>query len=63
MVQRGAARAWVPLALAAAVLGAWGAAFAADEKPTSGLPVGANTPPFQVQDITGPAKGKQLCYV
>jgi hypothetical protein len=38
-----------------------GAAFAADEV-KSGLPVGKDVPPFNVRDITGPAKGTTLCY-
>ena len=37
------------------------AAFAADVK--SGLQVGEGTSAFDVVDITGPNKGKQLCYV
>ena len=49
------------LVLAATVLGAWNAR--AEDKPASGIAVGGNTPPFQVQDVTGPAKGSQLCYV
>lgn len=28
----------------------------------SGLPVGESVPPFNVRDITGPSKGKTLCY-
>ncbi|MBS0266460.1 MAG: hypothetical protein JSS02_31300 [Planctomycetes bacterium] len=39
-----------------------GAAYAADEV-KSGLPVGEGpVPPFNVRDITGPSKGKTLCY-
>ena len=51
------------LALAAVVLGT--VVFAAEEgsKPNSGLPVGGRTRPFTVQDVTGPYKGKQLCYI
>jgi hypothetical protein len=38
-----------------------GIAFAGELK--SGLPVGfENVPPFNVRDITGPAKGETLCY-
>ncbi|HUT34171.1 MAG TPA: hypothetical protein VNE39_11870 [Planctomycetota bacterium] len=48
----------VALVLAACCLGAWAA-----ETPTSGPQVGEGTPPFGVQDITGPAKGTKLCYV
>jgi hypothetical protein len=29
----------------------------------SGLEPGESTSPFQVRDITGPNKGKSLCYV
>ncbi len=35
----------------------------AAEAVKSGLQVGERCPPFQVLDITGPNKGKQLCYV
>ena len=28
----------------------------------SGLKPGAFTPPFQVVDVSGPNRGKQLCY-
>jgi hypothetical protein len=28
----------------------------------SGLPVGEKVGPFEVKDITGPNKGKSLCY-
>lgn len=38
-----------------------GAVFAAEEL-KSGLPVGEDVPAFQVRDITGPSKGKTLCY-
>ena len=38
-----------------------GAAYAA-EKLESGLPVGEKVPAFNVRDITGPSKGKTLCY-
>jgi hypothetical protein len=44
--------------LAACCLGVWAA-----EKPTSGLAVGEEITPFQVQDVTGLAKGGQVCYV
>jgi hypothetical protein len=36
-------------------------AFAGD-KAKSGLPVGEKVPAFNVRDITGPNKGKTLCY-
>ena len=42
-------------------LAAVGAAYAA-EKLESGLLVGDEVPPFNVRDITGPAKGTTLCY-
>ncbi len=45
----------------AAVLGTW-SAWAADT-PASGIAPGGNTPPFQVRDVTGPAKGTALCYI
>ena len=61
MVDRRAVWRVAALVLAAAVLGAWGARAA--DQPASGIAVGGNTPPFQVQDVTGPAKGSQLCYV
>jgi hypothetical protein len=38
-----------------------GVAIAAEEL-KSGLPVGEQVPPFNVRDITGPAKGTTLCY-
>lgn len=37
-----------------------GAVVAADLK--SGLQVGEDATPFNVKDITGPNKGKSLCY-
>lgn len=36
---------------------------AADTVLKSGLQPGDKTSPFDVQDITGPNKGKKLCYV
>jgi hypothetical protein len=33
------------------------------DEPKSGPPPGGGTPPFGVQDVTGPAKGTKLCYV
>src|SRR5205085_9544072 len=50
--------------IAAVCLLVVGAAIAADtaEKLESGLPVGETVPPFNVRDITGPSKGKTLCY-
>jgi hypothetical protein len=46
---------------AACLLAVAGVAFAAEEL-KSGLPVGEQVPPFNVRDITGPAKGTTLCY-
>ena len=48
---------------AALVLAACCLGVGAAETPTSGLAVGADTPTFNVQDITGLAKGGQVCYV
>jgi hypothetical protein len=62
MRHRRVARSGAALVLAAMVLATWGVA-GAEEKPVSGLPVGGDTTPFQIQDITGPAQGKQLCYI
>ena len=36
---------------------------AAEKALKSGLQPGEGTTPFQVRDITGPSKGKSLCYV
>ncbi len=47
----------LPLALTTALL----AVAIADEK--SGPPLGESAPTFDVNDITGPNKGKTLCYV
>jgi hypothetical protein len=58
MAQRRLVVVGAALVLAACCLGAWAA-----DKPASGLAVGEETPPFQVQDITGLAKGEQICYV
>jgi len=58
MAQRRLLGVGAALVLAACCLGAWAA-----ETPTSGPQVGEETPPFSVQDITGPAKGTSLCYV
>ncbi len=30
---------------------------------TSGPPVGGRTRPFTVRDVTGPARGNNLCYI
>jgi hypothetical protein len=55
------------MALGALVLTAALAApalFAGPEKATiSGYQAGERTPAFDVVDVTGPNKGKQLCYV
>ena len=51
------------LGLAMASLGVLAvSAFAAD-KIQSGLQPGASPSAFQVVDVSGPQKGKQLCYV
>ena len=51
-------RIWMPsIALAVAVTGV---VIAADLQ--SGLQVGDSAGPFNVKDITGPNKGKSLCY-
>ena len=49
------------------LLAAWVSFAIADEKTAakpikSGLPAGEFVPPFNCRDITGPAKGKTLCY-
>ena len=51
------------LALAALVLAPLAAASAGETEITSGIPVGGGTPAFQVQDVTGAAKGGRVCYV
>lgn len=35
----------------------------AEKSMASGFQVGERTPPFDVVDVSGPNKGKQLCYV
>ena len=52
----------VALGLSLAALAAV-ASLSAAEKLTSGLQPGDKTSPFDVRDITGPNKGKSLCYV
>jgi hypothetical protein len=49
------------LSSAAILCAALGVAVAADEI-KSGLQVGESTEAFNVRDITGPNKGKTLCY-
>jgi len=49
------------LAPAVLLCAAIGVAWAADG-PKSGLQVGESATPFNVRDITGPNKGKTLCY-
>lgn len=46
----------------AALVLAIASSLAADEPIKSGLEVGAAAGPFNVRDITGPNKGKTLCY-
>ena len=48
------------LVVSAFVVGTVSAADA--QGPKSGLQVGERAPAFDVQDITGPNKGKTLCY-
>ena len=50
----------VALALAAV---SPGLAVAGDATPTSGPAVGSATAAFNVQAVTGPQKGRSLCYV
>jgi hypothetical protein len=49
------------LASTAVLCATMGVAWAADEV-QSGLQVGDSTKPYNVRDITGPNKGKTLCY-
>lgn len=58
MEQRRVAVVGAAVVLAACCLGAWAA-----ETPVSGPQVGEETPAFNVQDVTGLAKGGQICYV
>ena len=51
----------LPLALATALLAPAIAPAIADQK--SGPPLGESAPTFDVNDVTGPNKGKTLCYV
>jgi hypothetical protein len=54
--------AWGLSALVVSALGV-GIAVAADAPDLkSGLQIGERAGPFNVQDITGPNKGKSLCY-
>lgn len=59
MRDQGPALRGVVLGLAVFVLAT--AAWAGDA--TSGIPVGGSTPAFQVRDVTGPAKGGNVCYI
>jgi len=61
MTDKRLARWAAALALAALALGSVATALAADA--TSGIPVGGGTPAFQVQDVTGVAKGGTVCYI
>ena len=56
-------RQWLAWGIPAMVVSALvvGASHAADQ-PKSGLDIGDFVAPFNVQDITGPNKGKSLCY-
>ena len=51
------------LGLTIAALGLLAVSAFADEKVESGLKPGDRTAAFDVVDITGPDKGKQLCLV
>jgi hypothetical protein len=51
------------LASTAAVLGLLALGADGDKALKSGLQPGERTSPFQTRDITGPSKGKSLCYV
>ena len=51
------------LALPAAALLGFMALGAAEKALKSGLQPGDKTSAFQTRDITGPSKGKSLCYV
>jgi len=53
----------IPLFGAALALAVIGLDAAAADKPTSGLAVGEGTPAYQVQDVTGLAKGGTICYI
>jgi len=54
-------RTW--LALPAVMLLGFLALDAAEKALKSGLQPGDKTTPFNIRDITGPNKGKSLCYV
>ena len=47
--------------VALALVGALAASTSGGDK--SGPPVGEQAPTFDVEDLTGPNKGKTLCYV
>ena len=53
--------------LSLTVIAAFGASSAlaggGEDKFKSGLQPGDSTSPFQCRDITGPNKGKSLCYI
>jgi len=55
----GSARIGATLALATLVLGPAAIGGAAP----SGIPAGGRTPAFTVHDVTGAAKGTNICYV
>ncbi len=61
MKDRRLARWGAALALATVVLAPLASVSAGE--PTSGIPVGGRTPAFQVQDVTGIAKGGKICYI
>ena len=53
----------VSLVCSLAALASLASLGAAEKALKSGLQPGDRTSPFQVRDITGPNKGKSLCYV
>ena len=53
----------VSLGCSLAALAAIASLSAAEKDLKSGLQPGEKTSPFNVRDITGPNKGKSLCYV
>jgi len=53
----------LPVLGAAVVLAACCLGVRAAETPVSGLQVGETTPAYNVQDVTGLARGGRICYV
>ena len=52
----------VPCFAAVAIVGMLSATVASADEVTSGLQPGSSVPAFNVKDVTGPSKGKSLCY-